>query len=518
MTFPPAVISLESARADAQPWPTPRPLTGPTPPNLDLATCIPPGLAPFREFCEAVAEALQVPPDAVAPLALALASIGTSRALELKLAPDWRETAPLWFAALAESGERKSALLGLLADAVYTWQASESAHLRDALASYAEQREALAARLAASRGKLARAAGPDRDALENETRDLAVELEKTPPLASPSLITSDSTPEALRDLLARNGEKAAWVSAEVDAGQLLGTRYAKSGGANFDLLLKAFTGDFVTAHRIGRDVTLDRPALALALFVQPAAVAEVLRDGYARERGLVPRLCLIAPASRMGSRTLHPAAVPPELLQWWGDTLRRLLDLPWPGRVILTATGPARSEAAPHVVLLAPEAVAILDGLRADIERRIGEAGDLRPICGFASKLPGVVARLALTFEAMQDARAGEVTAETMRAACGWAPFLLAHFRFVLGDAAASDETKLARRVLAWLKRHAKAEATAREIHKGLDGDGLRREELDPALDLLVEGEWLRELPRTGPPHPGRPPSPRFTVNPAALT
>jgi hypothetical protein len=501
-----------------EPWPTPRPLAGPTPPSLDLKKAIPPGLAPFREFCEAVAEALQVPQDAVPPLALALTSIGTSRALELKLAPDWRETAPLWFAVLAESGERKSALLGLLAAPVYDWQAGETARLRDPLASYAEQREALVTRLVATRGKQSRATGPDRDALENESRDLAVDLENTPPLASPSLITSDSTPEALRDLLARNGEKAAWVSAEVDAGQLLGTRYANGGGANFDLLLKAFTGESVTAHRIGRDLTLDRPAMALALFVQPAAVSEVLRDRNARDRGLVFRLCLIAPASRMGTRTLHPADVPPELLQWWGDTLRRLLDLPWPGRVILSATGPARNEAAPHVLHLAPEAVAILDGLRADIERRIHETtGDLRPICGFASKLPGVVARLALTFEAMQNPAVEFVTAETMRAAVAWAPFLLAHFRAVLGDAAASDEAKLARRVLAWCKRHKRTEATAREIHQGLDGDGLRREELDPALDLLVEGEWLRELPRTGPPHPGRPPSPRFAVNPAAL-
>lgn len=510
------VISLDAARAAAEPWPKPRPLACQTPPALDLDKAIPSGLARFREFCAAVAEALQVPPDAVPPLALALASIGTSRALELQLNEQWRETAPLWFAVLAESGERKSALLGLLAAPVQDWQRLETTRLRDALASYAELREALAARLVATRGRLSKFTGPDRVALENETYDLAVALERTPPLAGPALISSDATPEAMRDLLARNGEKLAWVSGEVDAAQLLGTRYANGGGANFDLLLKAFTGEAVTAHRIGRDVTLARPALALALFVQPAAVAEVLRDGYARDRGLVPRLCLVAPASRMGMRTLHPADVPPELLEWWGATLCRLLDLPWPGRVILGATGPARSEAPPHVLHLAPEAEAILDVLRADIERRIGESGDLRPICGYASKLPGVVARIALTLEAMQDPAAEFITADTMRAACEWAPFLLAHFRAVLGDAAASDETKLARRMLAWCKHRQRAEASAKEIHQGIDGDGTRREELDPALDLLVEGDWLRELPAA--PHAtGRKPSPRYAVNPAAL-
>ena len=120
------VLTLEAARVEAEPWPTPRPLACPPPPTLDLEKAIPPGLAPLREFCASVAEALQVPPDAVPPLALALASIGTSRALEVSLSPQWRETAPLWFAVLAEPGERKSALLGLLSAPLHKWQAWET--------------------------------------------------------------------------------------------------------------------------------------------------------------------------------------------------------------------------------------------------------------------------------------------------------------------------------------------------------------------------------------------------------
>ena len=514
------VITLETARAEAQPWPKPHPLAGPMPPHLDLEKCIPPGLAPFRYFCTAVAESLQVPPDAVPPLALALASIGTSRALEIQLAPQWRETAPLWCAVLAESGERKSGLLALLAAPVYTWQDNETVRLRDALASYAERREGIAARLAVTRVKLSKAIGPDREALENKALDLAVALGKLPPLASPSLITSDATPEALRDLLARNGEKAGWVSAEADVGQIMGNRYAKAGGPNIDLLLKAFTGDPVTAHRIGRYVTLDRPALALAQFVQPAAFAEVLRDPYARDRGLVPRLCLIAPSSRMGTRSLHPAEVPPDLLRWWADTLRRLLDLTWPGRVIITAEGPTRYEAAPHIMHLASDAVPIFDGLRADVESRIGEGGDLRPICGFASKLPGVVARIALTVQAMQDPTADVITAETMRAACAWSPFLLAHFRAVLGDAGQSQERRHARRLLAAIVRQGLRKVTERECFNLIDGPEVSTmAELEPILSELIAANYLRQLGGHGeePKKIGRPASPCYEVNPAAF-
>ncbi len=520
MNTVPQILDLTAARAEASaPWPKPRPFTRHAAPALDLDKCLPPGLDQFRKFCRAVAESLQVPPDAVAPLALALASIGTSRALEVELAAQWRETAPLWFAVLAEPGERKSALLGLLAAPVHDWQAEQREYLKHALAQYAERRRVIEARMHGVRQKLQRATGPDVGKLERDALNFAADLERLPILAAPELITSNATPEAVRDLLCRNGEKLAIVSAETDAGQLMGSRYAKTGGANIDLFLSAFTGEPAPSHRVGRDAPLARPALAMVLCVQPEAVAAMLRDIVARGRGFVDRLCLIQPESRMGSRILHPASVPPDLLQWWGQTLRRLLDLKWPGRVMLTPDGPARCERPPNVLRLAHDAEAVFDALRLDLESRIGEGGDLRPVCGFASKLPGVIARLALTMQAMQDPEAERITRETMQAACGWSAFLLGHSRVVRGDAAEGDDVKLARRLLAAIKRHELAELTARDAHRLID-TGQTAGQVAEALDVLLDAEWLREPPaplaelrKAG----GRPPSPRFQVNPTAL-
>jgi hypothetical protein len=444
------ILDLPAARAEASaPWPKPRALSVSCAPVLDLEKCIPPSLARLREFCAATAEALQVPPDAVPPLAVALASLGTARALEVELSPQWRETGPLWFAVLAEPGERKSALLGLLSAPVHAWQAEQREHLRHALAAYAERRRTLEARLQGVRSAIQRAKGPDVAKLERDALELAANLESLPPLCAPELVTSNATPEAVRDLLARNGEKLALVSAETEAGTLTGSRYAKTGAANLDLFLAAFTGDPAPSHRIGKDTPLARPSLAHALCVQPEALADVLRDPVARGRGFVDRLCMVRPPSRMGTRILHPAAVPPPLLQWWGDAVRRLLDLPWPGRVALDSSGPVRLSSGPRVLRLDPAAVASFDALRADLESRSGEGGDLRPVCGFVSKLPGVVARIALALESLRDPSAERITGETMRAAVAWASPLLGHFRAILGDAAEAPETKLARRLLA---------------------------------------------------------------------
>jgi replicative DNA helicase len=517
MTFP-APLTLEAARAEAQPWPAPSPLTRPAPPVLNLAVALPDHLAELREFCEAVSVFLQVPSDCVPPLVVAIASIGTARALEIEPAPGWRETAPTWFAVLAEPGERKSALLSLLARPVYDWQADERAYLRHELAAYGERRRIAEARLAGKRDQAKRAkTGEDSAKLELDALNLAAALENLPPLAAPELITSDCTPEAARDLLARNGEKLAIVSAEIDAGQLMGSRHAKSGAPNIDLFLKAYTGDPAPSHRVGKDVPLDRPALALVLCVQPEALREVLGDRTAKDRGLVPRLCLVAPESRMGTRLdLNPGEVPPHLRAWWGASVRRLLDLKWPGRVILTATGPARHEGPPRVLTLNPEARAVFDLLRRDLETRNGPDGDLRPLAAFTSKLPGTVARIALALEALGNPAAEVITGETMRAACEWAPWLIAHARHVLGDAAEPDEVKNARRLLRLIRQHRLAELSSREAQRL--AVTLTADEMTAALEVLQDSEWLRLLPPAASlAIGGRPPSPRFAVNPAAL-
>ena len=116
---------------------------------------------------------------------------------------------------------------------------------------------------------------------------------------------------------------------------------------------------------------------------------------------------------------------------------------------MLDAKGPRRWEDGPRILRLAPEAVPILDELRADLEIRQREGGDLHPVSGFTSKLPGVVARISLALQVMQDAKAEEVSAESMRAAVAWAPVLLGHFRSILGEAAEPEELTLARRLLA---------------------------------------------------------------------
>ena len=348
---------------------------------------------------------------------------------------------------------------------------------------------------------------------------MAEELDRLPALAAPSLVVSDFTPESLRDLLRQNGEKALWVAPEADAPALLGSRYSNGGASNFDLLLKCHCGDAAPASRVGRDVSLERPALSVALCVQPAALESVLKDAYARDRGLLPRWLLVTPASKLGKRDLEPPPTPDHLREWWGATLNRLLGLPWPGKVVITNGTPARCETGPRILTLTGEARAHLDALRVSIEPRMAEDGDLRPVASFASKLPGACVRIAATFALLSNPQAEAVPGEEMRAAVAWSDFLIAHYRHALDTAAEPDDTKLARRILAAIRRKGWREFKARDAQREVDGNGgVTAQTVGEALAVLEEAGWVR--PTAAPTvsaKGGRPPSALWQVNPAAF-
>lgn len=519
----PQIITAAQAIAEAAlPWPDPHPLGSPTPPALDLDAAIPAHLRPtFAAFVRAVAETLQVDATAVAPLCLGIVSGCIGRTVETEARPGWRETASLWFAVLLPAGEMKSAVINTLARPVTDWQRDEVERLRPSLASYAERRRCVEAELASKRSKLAQKprGTPERADYENQISDLAVEFDRLPPLAAPCLTTANFTPESLRDDLRRDGEKGIWIDSEVDPSVLLGTRYSNKGEANFELLLKCHDGTPVPGSRVGRDVSLAHPALALALFVQPAALEKVLRDSYARDKGLLPRLFLVTPRSLQGYRRNDPPIVPHHLAAWWGEALRGLLDLPWPGKVVTDQGIPTRCETGPRLLTLEAEASAQLDARQAAIEVRLREGGDLQPFSALANKMRGAIVKIATAFALLTDRQAETINGEQMRAAVAWSDFLLAHYQHALGTAAEPDERRLARRILSAIRRKGWAGFSSRDAQREVDGNGgVKAEDVAAALDVLAEADWIRKAPAPAPnPVGGRPASARWQVNPTAL-
>jgi hypothetical protein len=327
------------------------------------------------------------------------------------------------------------------------------------------------------------------DTMRAKSFDLAAELDDMPAsLSAPGLTVHGFTPEALRDALVMNGEKLGIVSAECDAAELMGARYSDS--PNIDLLLSAHAGDAITTKRAGgKTIPLERPSVCMVLAVQPEAVRSVLSDNYAKGRGLIDRMLLIRPVSLMGHRHLDPPPTPEPLSRWWSEHIHAILDLPWPGRVIVGHDGdPVRCTSPTRVLPLSSGAHDFLWELRADMERRIEENGDLFAMSGFASKLPGACTRIALAFTLLGDHHAEVVNAEAMRAACAWAPYLLDHRKKILGEAAEPQELHHARRLWDAIGRRGTSTMTKRELFKLIQDSAMPdMKTFDPVLLLMEE-------------------------------
>ena len=504
----------------SDPWPAPTPIRcAAEPPPFDLLAMVPRDLPELADLIDSGAEALQVPRELIAGAAVGLAALACSRAAEVEPCPGWREPAPLWVLPLLRPGERKSASLGMMCRPFHDWTLDERKRLAEPVARYAERRRTMEARLGAVRARAAKEAAPEKRAkLEAEASDLAAELDGMPArLAAPDLLVQSYTPEGLRDLLEANGERVGIVSAEADAAELLGERYSDAG-PSIDLLLCAHAGDPITTRRAGgRVVPLDRPAVGMVLAVQPEAVRAVLADRAAKGRGLIDRMLLILPPSRMGSRLLDPAPVPPSVSGWWAEAIGRLLDLPWPGRCIVGHDGePTRCTSLPRILGIDSEAREYLWRLRAELEPRLAEGADLAPVSGFASKLPGACARVALAFTMLRDPQAVTVGAEAMRAACAWAPFLLAHHRAVLGDAAEKPESRHARRLWKAIQRHGRPVMTGRDLFRLVEDSALdAMKAFQPVLAALVEHGAVRLMAEEAA-KKGRP-AERYEVHPDLL-
>lgn len=507
-------------------WPALKSLTPPEVVTfpMDLEKVLPPSAVQLKALMRAISETLQVPVEMPLTLAMSIVSLTISRSVEVQPHPGWREVAALWFLCLADPGERKSGIVSLLKRGVNAWMEEEHKILRPALAKHVEAKRMAERKLETYRTMLSKpdgSRGGPKDARErsnmlSEIDALVLQESEFEEMFAPSLIASDATPEAVAELLHKNGERLGIISAEGDAVDHVLGRY--SDKPNLGIYLSAHAGDEYPVHRRGRPtLTIKHPAIAVGLMVQPQAVVEMFGDADALGRGMVARFLMTKPETWIGDRKLSPPPVPDDLLTWWEETIKQLLDHPHPGKVIIGESGTVvRCTSATQVITLTEEAAAEFLALRARIEPELKrDTGSLASMHGWGEKLAGHVARIALSLQMVTDP-ALEITGEVMRAAIAWADYLIPHAKAIFGEAALCEEDRDALRVLKWIKDHQKERFSRSEGFQGVRTKAKSKaEDWDGAFTRLREAGYLRACRLKGPTQVGGRPSEGFEVNPA---
>lgn len=442
--------------------------TEPESPLLDVATAhpmfdpqglFPEGAGYARSFLLAVSRSTQTPPEMAALLSLAVASGCICNVVRVRGYGDHIEPAPIWAMSLSEPAARKSAVLGELLAPVVAWEKRRAAELAPEIAAAAQRRNIEDRRRKNLEEQAAKEADPrKRSALTEQATTLAQEIAANPIPTAPLLLSSEPTPEALSQQMVANCGRALLASAEADALDIIQGRYT-GGVHNYGILLKGHAGDPVRAHRVGRpSVSIDRPAVSVALSVQPQAVRSLWQNEDAAGRGLLARFAVIAPPDRIGSRDVRPPPVPECDRLYWRRAIGRLLEF--------------EASDDPFIVGLNPDADRLYLDFQTRTEWALGH-GDLADCTAWGGKLCGLALRFALTLHALgtwavagRPADFPEINAETMRAAIAWADYLAAAERHARGLLHETEDERDRRKLLHWIASHGNV-VTVRELQRG---------------------------------------------------
>ncbi|HEU4406245.1 MAG TPA: YfjI family protein [Polyangiaceae bacterium] len=421
-----------------------------------------------RAFVEAEATFSETPPDLAGVLALAACSAAVAGKARVRVRADHVEPLNLMLVAAMPPGERKSAVFASALAPVEAHEKALAESMRPTFAKAAAEREAFEGTIADLRKQLRKAPVDQKADLESELAETIRKRDEARPPVAPRLLASDATPEKIAQLLAEQGGRLCVAEAEGTVFEVMAGRYSKTGASNLEVFLKGHAGDTLRVDRLGREALfVARPALTMALAIQPDVLRSAAGRREFRARGMLARLLVALPASRVGTRTGDTPAVPPEVRRAYEATVRALLSI----RV------PPEGEPTP-LVELTERARQVWQAFSREVERMLAPGGELAEMRDWGGKLPGAVARIAAVLHFAGRAGTREVwdpiDEATMLGAVELGRYFLGHARFVFGELLVSgreraeyDRLGAALAVWAWLDPSARG-LTAAEVVRRL--------------------------------------------------
>lgn len=480
-------------------WNPPIPLDPMARPPVFPAHRLPPWL---NEYVVAVADYLQVPVDLPGLLVLSALAAAAGGRCVVEPWPGWREPVNLYVAVAMPPGARKTPVFKHV---IRPLEQAERLAVEIAKPEVAEAR----VRYQAAKAKADKA---DKDA-ENASKEAAEEAvhfatqmrlmaEAITVPALPRLLADDCTPESLMSLMFDQGGRIALFSDEGEVFGMIAGRYS-TAGPNLGVYLKAHVGSPIRVDRKGRDPEyIEQPAMTLGLTIQPHMLRDVAGIHGARGRGLLGRFLWAVPPSNMGTRASETVPVP-------DDIDGRYLEY------IAALTASLAEWTDPAVLPFLPEAAAELRRFADWLEPQLAEHGALGHIADWAGKLVGHTARVAGLLSLATHIDTGwqvPVDVAIVRDAIKIAEYLIAHALIAFDAMNFNPLVDDARALINWISERERF--TRREIMQSHRRRFPAVENIKPALDLLCDHEFIVELPQERATGRGRPPGPKYIVNP----
>ena len=450
-----------------------------------------------------LAEGAGAPVDYVAlgMIATAASLIGAKRRVQpFESAPQWQEPCVLWVAPVGDPSSNKSPAIDAATGPLRGIEKDRAEEHKTQMIYWQTKAERAKAERAQWQAQVKEATK-----MGEATPAMPEAADEPEPPHRPRLMVQDGTPEAVIEILSGNPNGVLHLRDEL-AGWLMSFERYSPGGREF--WLEAYGGRHFTVDRKSNKagaVSVPFNGVTVLGGIQPEKLADCLLA--TADDGLVARFLWAWPEPRRYQRPQNIADL--GLL----DTIYRTL-------ASLRARNEESGAIVPDVLMLTPEAGTIFEAWIRDNDEAGAVAAGLYK--GFLGKLRGMVLRLALVAELLAWARRGgrepdNIGAKTLVTVLefvdGYAkPSALR----VFGDAALPIDQRNAAQLAKLIVREAWDRISAREIlRSGRLSKAEKAADVDAAIELLIEADWLRPAPSRSGGTIGRAKK-EFLVNPAA--
>jgi hypothetical protein len=425
------------------------PQTEPTPLFGELRDADPvpwEALGPLADVIRAIATLTQAPEAIAMQSVLVVASVAVQALADVEALHGF---VPLSCFALtvAQSGERKSACDLLATTAI------DRIDLERGRAYRHEKRKFEADKLEYQKGKR-RKSYDDFDIIDDELSDPDDDLPPEPPL-HPSIRISDPTIEGLIRQLETGTPSVAVMTDE--GGQFFGGHSMKKENALKTAagFSKLWDGATLSKSRASAEpVLLCGKRVSLHLMIQPGVAQSVVGDPIMKDQGLLSRVLIAWPDSKIGSRIIRRSKArlvaekeAKSVLVIFADRVTELLDADLP------IHPDTRADLQPRELKLSEQARALLEAFYNRVEEASNEGQAFEYMTGFAAKAPEMAARIAGIQTVFVDVDAPEVTPEAMLNGIGMMEWYLSEMLRITDTGRPNEQLCQAEELRLWLVR-----------------------------------------------------------------
>lgn len=427
----------------------------------------------LRDYVKAVADNVQVDIEmCVLPLLSTLANCIHGKFRVCFPHGSHKEPLNLYTVTVASPGERKSGVFKIFSAPLFEYQKKENERRTPLIAEYRAKHRSLSNMFeSATKGK---------NADEEKSREIALEIENLKPVHRLTLNITDCTPESLTAELADNNEVMGILDEECGIFNNIAGLYS-NGVANLDIFLKSYDGSpYVVTRRTKENIYLDCPVITIGLLAQPDAFETAMNKPEFIGRGFIQRFLFSFPESKQGGRKPYSPPIPSKLSEQYNNLIARLLDIKMPN-----------VDEAPHVLSFNKSASNLLDDYFYTIENRLKEGGDLVYIAEWANKLFAKCCRIAGILHLCTYNPTELIDENTAMKAINISMWAENQAHRAFGGTAFEDKTtKNAKRVLKKLKEKRQAVYTRNDITRAFQN--MTKIQIDDVLELLDDVNCIR--------------------------